>query len=322
MKKKILIAGGGGFIGGHLANFYQKKGYQIISVDVKNKKSWFQINSSNKNIHADCRDPVVCDRIVKGVDYVFNLACDMGGMGFIENNKALCMLSSVININLLQSAKKYKIKKFFYSSSACVYPSYRQKHYKKPQLKESDAYPADPEDGYGWEKLFNERMCRHFYEDFGLETRIARYHNVYGEHGSWKDGREKAPAALARKFVESIHKKKNQIEIWGNGKQIRSFLYIDDCIRGTNLLFKSNYRYPINIGNNKHVTINELVSILEKITGHKVKKNYDRSKPKGVNSRSSDNTLVKKVLNWSPKISTAEGMARLFEYVNFEYHKK
>ena len=210
MKKKILITGGGGFIGGHLANFYQKKGYQIVSVDVKNKKSWFQINSSNKNIHADCRDPLVCDRIVKGVDYIFNLACDMGGMGFIENNKALCMLSSVININLLQSAKKYKVKKFFYSSSACVYPSYRQKDYIKPQLKESDAYPADPEDGYGWEKLFNERMCRHFYEDFGLETRIARYHNVYGEHGSWKDGREKAPAALARKFAESIHKKKTK----------------------------------------------------------------------------------------------------------------
>ena len=322
MKKKILITGGGGFIGGHLANFYQKKGYQIVSVDVKNKKSWFQINSYNKNIRVDCRDPLVCDRIVKGVDYIFNLACDMGGMGFIENNKALCMLSSVININLLQSAKKYKVKKFFYSSSACVYPSYRQKDYIKPQLKESDAYPADPEDGYGWEKLFNERMCRHFYEDFGLETRIARYHNVYGEHGSWKDGREKAPAALARKFVESIHKKKNQIEIWGNGKQIRSFLYIDDCIRGTNLLFKSNYRHPINIGNNKHVTINELVAILEKITGHKVKKNYDRSKPKGVNSRSSDNTLVKKVLNWSPKISTEEGMARLFKYVNSEYYKK
>ncbi len=322
MRKKILIAGGGGFIGGHLANFYQKKGYQIISVDIKNKKSWFQTNSNNKNIHADCRDPVVCDRIVKGVDYVFNLACDMGGMGFIENNKALCMLSSVININLLQSAKKYKIKKFFYSSSACVYPSYRQKDYKKPQLKESDAYPADPEDGYGWEKLFNERMCRHFYEDFGLETRVARYHNVYGEYGSWKDGREKAPAALARKFVESIHKKKNQIEIWGDGKQIRSFLYIDDCIRGTHLLFKSNYRNPINIGHNKHVTINDLVSILEKITGHRVKKNYDKSKPKGVNSRSSNNTLVKKILNWSPRVSTENGMRKLYEFVKFEYYKK
>ena len=322
MKKKILITGGGGFIGGHLVNFYQKKGYKIITVDVKKKKSWFQINSKIKNIQADCRDPVICDRITRGVDYVFNLACDMGGMGFIENNKALCMLSSIININLLKSSKKNKIKKYFYSSSACVYPSYRQKDYKKPQLKESDAYPAAPEDGYGWEKLFNERMCRHFYEDFGLETRVARYHNVYGEYGSWRDGREKAPAALARKFVESIHNKKNQIEIWGDGKQIRSFLYIDDCIRGTDLLFKSKYRNPLNIGNNKHVTINELVVILEKITGHKVKRNYDKSKPKGVDSRSSNNTLVKKILNWSPKVSTEEGMAKLFQFVKSEYYHK
>jgi len=321
LKKKILIAGGGGFIGGHLANFYQKKGYDTISVDIKKKKNWFQINPKIKNIEADCRDPLICNKITKGVDYVFNLACNMGGMGFIENNKALCMLSGVININLLNSSKKNKIKKFFYSSSACVYPSYRQKDYKRPQLKESDAYPADPEDGYGWEKLFNERMCRHFYEDFGLETRVARYHNVYGEFGSWKDGREKAPAALARKFVESIDKKKNEIEIWGNGRQIRSFLYIDDCIKGTDLLFKSNYRNPINIGNDKHVTINELVSILEKITKHKVKRNYDKSKPKGVDSRSSNNNLVKKTLNWSPKISTMEGMKKLYHYVKAEYYK-
>ncbi len=321
MKKKILIAGGGGFIGGHLANFYQNKGYQVTSVDIKKKNSWFQTNHKIKNIVADCRDPIVCDKITRGVDYVFNLACNMGGMGFIENNKALCMLSAVININLLNSSKKNKIKKFFYSSSACVYPSYRQKDYKRPQLKEIDAYPADPEDGYGWEKLFNERMCRHFYEDFGLETRIARYHNVYGEYGSWKDGREKAPAALARKFVESIDQKKNKIEIWGDGKQIRSFLYIDDCIRGTDLLFKSKYRKPINIGNDKHVTINELVSILETITDHKVKRNYDKSKPKGVNSRSSNNTLVKKILNWSPKISTEEGMRKLFQFVESEYYK-
>ena len=215
-------------------------------------------------------------------------------MGFIENNKALCMLSSVININLLKSAKKNKIKKFFYSSSACVYPSYNQKNHRRPRQKESEVYPADPEDGYGWEKLFNERMCRHFYEDFGLETRVARYHNVYGEFGSWNDGREKAPAALARKFVETIDKKKNKIEIWGDGKQIRSFLYIDDCIRGTDLLFRSKFRDPINIGNDKHVSINQLVDILEKITGKKVSRYYDRSKPKGVDSRSSDNTLVKK----------------------------
>ncbi|WP_440653721.1 NAD-dependent epimerase/dehydratase family protein [Candidatus Pelagibacter sp. HIMB1506] len=321
MKKKILITGAGGFIGGHLTNHYQKRGYKIICVDLKKKKNWFQINSKLNNVVADCRDPIVCDRLTRGVDYVFNLACDMGGMGFIENNKALCMLSSVININLLKSAKKNKVKKFLYSSSACIYPSYAQKDYKLPKLKEKDAYPADPEDGYGWEKLFNERMCRHFYEDYGLEVRIARYHNVYGEYGSWRDGREKAPAALARKFAESIHKKKNKIQIWGDGNQIRSFLYIDDCIKGTDLLFKSKFRDPINIGNDKHVTINKLVSILEKITNHKVERIYDTSKPKGVNSRSSDNTLVKKVLNWSPKISTEIGMEKLFNFVNSEYKK-
>jgi len=321
MKKKILITGGGGFIGGHLANYYFNKGYNISTVDIKKKRLWFQINPKIKNIIADCRDPIVCDRLTKGVDYVFNLACDMGGMEFIENNKALCMLSAVININLLKSSKKNNIKKFFYSSSACIYPSYRQKDYKLPKLKESYAYPADPEDGYGWEKLFNERMCRHFYEDFGLEVRIARYHNIYGEYGSWKDGREKAPAALARKFVESIHKKENKIEIWGDGNQIRSFLYIDDCIKGTDLLFKSSFREPINIGNDKHVAINQLVSILEKITNHKVKRVYDKTKPKGVDSRSSDNRLVRKTLNWSPTISTETGMERLFNFINFEYLK-
>ena len=321
MKKNILITGGGGFIGGHLANYYCNKGFSVICADLKKKNHWFQINPKIKNIVADCRDPLVCDRITKKVDYVFNLACDMGGMGFIENNKALCMLSSVININLLKSSKKNNIKKFLYSSSACVYPSYAQKDFKQPKLKEKDAYPADPEDGYGWEKLFNERMCRHFYEDFGLEVRVARYHNVYGEYGSWRDGREKAPAALSRKFVESIYKKKNEIEIWGDGNQIRSFLYIDDCIKGTDLLFKSNYRHPINIGNDKHVTINKLVSILEKITGHKVKRLYDKTKPKGVDVRSSDNTLVKKILNWSPKVSTEKGMEKLFNYVNLEYLK-
>ena len=321
MKKKILITGGGGFIGGHMANYYVKKGYRVSTVDLKSKKLWFQKNSKIENIKADCRDPIVCDRLTRGVDYVFNLACDMGGMGFIENNKALCMLSSVININLLKSSKKNNVKKFFYSSSACVYPSYRQKDYKHPKLKEKDVYPADPEDGYGWEKLFNERMCRHFYEDFGLETRVARYHNVYGEFGSWNDGREKAPAALSRKFAESIHTKKNEIEIWGNGNQVRSFLYIDDCIKGTDLLFKSNFREPINIGNDKSVTINQLASILEKITGYKLHRQYDTSKPKGVDSRSSDNTLVKKILNWEPKVSTEVGMEKLYNFVNSQYLK-
>mgnify|MGYP001265657016 CR=1 FL=1 len=319
MKKKILIAGGGGFIGGHLVNFYLKKGFKIYSVDIKKKKDWFQLNPKVTNIVADCRDPVVCDKITKNVDYVFNLACDMGGMGFIENNKALCMLSAVININLLKSSQKNKIKKYFYSSSACIYPSFKQKNFIKPRLKESDAYPADPEDGYGWEKLFNERMCRHFQEDFGLEVRVARYHNIYGEYGSWRGGREKVPAALARKFVEGIKNNKKSIEIWGNGKQIRSFLYIDDCIKATDLLFKSKYRHPINIGSDKHVTINKLVKILEKISGKKFKRKYDISKPQGVKSRSSDNTLIRKILHWSPQVKIEDGMDKIFRHIQKEY---
>ncbi len=319
MKKKILIAGGGGFIGGHLVNFYHKKGFKIYSVDIKKKKDWFQLNPKVTNIVADCRDPVVCDKITKNLDYVFNLACDMGGMGFIENNKALCMLSAVININLLKSSKKNKIKKYFYSSSACIYPSFKQKNFIKPRLKESDAYPADPEDGYGWEKLFNERMCRHFQEDFGLEVRVARYHNIYGEYGSWRGGREKAPAALARKFVEGIKNNKKSIEIWGNGKQVRSFLYIDDCIKATDLLFKSKYRDPINIGSDKHVTINKLVKILEKISGKKFKRKYDISKPQGVKSRSSDNTLIRKILHWSPQVKIEDGMDKIFRHIQNEY---
>ena len=269
----------------------------------------------------DMKDITNCKKVTKGVDYVFNMACNMGGMGFIENNKAECMQSVLINTNLLIACKEEKVSKYFFSSSACAYNKTKQQEVFIEGLKEEDAYPADPEDGYGWEKLFSERMCRHFYEDFGLEVRIARYHNVYGEYGSWRDGREKAPAALSRKFVESIHKKKNKIEIWGNGNQIRSFLYIDDCIKGTDLLFKSKYRQPINIGNDKHVTINKLVSILEKITKHKVKRVYDTSKPKGVDSRSSDNTLVKKILNWSPETSTEKGMEKLFKFVNREYLK-
>ncbi len=319
MKKKIFIAGGGGFIGGHLANFYFKKGFKVYCVDLKKKNLWFQLNPKITNIVDDCRNPNVCDRITKNIDYVFNLACDMGGMGFIENNKALCMLSAVININLLKSSKKNNIKKFFYSSSACIYPSFKQKNYSKPKLKESDAYPADPEDGYGWEKLFNERMCRHFYEDFGLEVRIARYHNIYGEYGSWKGGREKAPAAMARKFVEGIKYNKKDIEIWGDGNQIRSFLYIDDCVKATDLLFKSKYRNPINIGSDKHVSINKLVTILEKISGIKFKRKYDLSKPQGVKSRSSDNTLVKKTLNWSPQVSIEDGMEKIFRHIKNEY---
>ena len=316
---KILVAGAGGFIGGHLVKNLLDEGHEVVCADLKPIEFWFQSFEKCKNFSLDLKEYENCLKVSKDVDYIYNMACNMGGMGFIENNKAECMLSVLINTNFLRASLKNSVKRYFFSSSACVYNASKQKQTFVDGLKEEDAYPADPEDGYGWEKLFNERMCRHFYEDFGLEVRIARYHNVYGSYGSWRDGREKAPAALSRKFAESIYKKKNEIEIWGDGNQIRSFLYIDDCVRGTDLLFKSNYRDPINIGNDKHVTINKLVTILEKITGHKVKRSYDKTKPKGVDVRSSDNTLVKKILNWSPKVSTEEGMKKLFNYVNLEY---
>ena len=320
--KKILIVGAGGFIGGHLVDRLLKDGNTIVTSDIKPKEYWFQDFDEVENHYAmDMKDIVNCKKVTQGVDYVFNMACNMGGMGFIENNKAECMLSVLINTNLLRACLVNKVKKYFFSSSACVYNGTKQTSTFIPGLKESDAYPAQPEDGYGWEKLFSERMCRHFTEDFGLDTRVVRYHNIYGPEGTFDGGREKAPAALCRKIILAKKNKLKEIDVWGDGNQTRSFLYIDDCIRGTDLLFKSKFRNPINIGNDKHVTINKLVNILEKITGHNVKRKYDTTKPKGVDSRSSDNTLVKKVLNWSPQISTEKGMEKLFNFVNSEYLK-
>ena len=318
---KILIAGAGGFIGGHLANNLRSKN-QLICVDIKPFKFWYQKFKTSKNIVVDLKDNNTCDKLTKGVDYIYNLACNMGGMGFIENNKADCMLSVLINTNLLNAALKNKVKKFFFSSSACVYSQTKQKNYSNPYLKEEDAYPADPEDGYGWEKLFSERMCKHFLEDYKLEVRIARYHNVYGPFGTWEGGREKAPAALARKFLEIKYKKKNYLEIWGNGEQLRSFMYIDDCIKGTNLLFKSNFKRPINIGVSSFVSINQLVDILEKISGLKPKRKYILNAPKGVATRSSDNTLIKSVLKWEPTISLVNGMKKTYDWIEHEFKRK
>ena len=318
---KILIAGAGGFIGGHLANNLRSKN-QLICADIKPFKFWYQKFKTSKNIVVDLKDNNTCDKLTKGVDYIYNLACNMGGMGFIENNKADCMLSVLINTNLLNAALKNKVKKFFFSSSACVYSQTKQKNYSNPYLKEEDAYPADPEDGYGWEKLFSERMCKHFLEDYKLEVRIARYHNVYGPFGTWEGGREKAPAALARKFLEIKYKKKNYLEIWGNGEQLRSFMYIDDCIKGTNLLFKSNFKRPINIGVSSFVSINQLVDILEKISGLKPKRKYILNAPKGVATRSSDNTLIKSVLKWEPTISLVNGMKKTYDWIEHEFKRK
>ena len=275
------VAGAGGFIGGHLVNRLINNGHNVVAVDVKKKEEWFQINDSSKNFfECDLKVLKNCQDTVENIDVIINLACNMGGIGFITSYKAECMLSVLINTNLLMQAKEKKVKKYFYSSSACIYPTNIQSDQKSVALKEETAYPANSEDGYGWEKLFSERMCKHFYEDFNLEVRVARFHNCYGPYGSWYGGREKAPAALTRKFVEAKIKEKNEIEIWGNGEQVRSFMYVDDCLDGVLKLIDSNFRDPINIGSSEDVTINEMADILEKISGVKPKRKYTRRKKK------------------------------------------
>jgi nucleoside-diphosphate-sugar epimerase len=245
----------------------------------------------------------------------------MGGMGFIENNKALCMLSVLTNTHMLIAAKDAGVKRFFYSSSACVYNGEKQTNPDVVALKESDAYPALPEDGYGWEKLFSERMCRHFEEDFGLVARVARYHNVYGPHGTWNGGREKAPAAICRKVIEAKRSGKHEIEIWGNGHQTRSFMYIDDCVQGTQMIMESDIDEPINLGSSELVTINQLVDIVEDIAGIKLKRNYNLSAPKGVNGRNSDNTLILEKLAWEPSTKLRDGMEKTYRWIQGEIER-
>jgi GDP-D-mannose 3', 5'-epimerase len=239
-------------------------------------------------------------------------------MGFIENNKALCMLSVLTNTHMLMAARDKGVERFFYSSSACVYNAEKQTNPNVVALKEEDAYPALPEDGYGWEKLFSERMCRHFEEDYGLQTRVARYHNVYGPLGTWTGGREKAPAAVCRKVIEAKHSGSNQIEIWGDGKQTRSFMYIDDCTKGTQMIAESEIHEPLNLGSDELVTINQLVDIAEEIAGVKLKRNYKLDAPKGVNGRNSDNTLIQQKLNWAPSIKLREGLAKTYAWIEEE----
>lgn len=313
---KILICGAGGFIGGHLVSHFLKQGHQNIrAVDVKPLDQWYQKFDSVENLQLDLEKENNCVVAVNDTKIIYNLSANMGGMGFIENNKTLCMLSVLINTHLLLAAKKNNVEKFFFSSSACVYNGDKQKDPNITALKEEDAYPALAEDGYGWEKLFGERMCRHFYEDFGLETRIARYHNVYGPNGTWNGGREKAPAAICRKVIEAKLSGNHEIEIWGDGNQTRSFMYIDDCIKGSTMLMENNFREPINIGSSEKVTINQLVDIAEKIAGINLKRNYNLSAPKGVNGRNSDNTLIKKVFNWEPSISLETGIEKTYKWI-------
>jgi GDP-D-mannose 3',5'-epimerase len=313
---KILICGAGGFIGGHLTKKLIEEGHDLYCADIKPLEFWFQTFDKSKNFSLDLKDFDNCKKVTTNIDYVFNMACNMGGMGFIENNKADCMLSVLINTNLLRACVSNKVKRYFFSSSACVYNAEKQKESFVPNLKEEDAYPAEPEDGYGWEKLFSERMCRHFTEDYGLETRVARYHNVYGPFGTFDGGREKAPAAICRKIINAKHKKLENIDVWGDGEQTRSFLYIDDCVEGTLKLFHSNIDKVLNIGSDEQVSINQLIKIVEKISSYNVNKNYQLDKPKGVRGRSSDNTNIKKLLNWEPRLSLQEGMNFTYNWIS------
>jgi GDP-D-mannose 3',5'-epimerase len=320
--KKVLVAGGGGFIGGWLVKELLSKGYKVSVVDIKPISNWYQVFSEANNASSDLSLLDNCIQSTVGVDEIYNLAADMGGMGFIENNKAACMLTVLINTHLLMAAKTNGVSRYFFSSSACVYNADKQSKTLIEPLREEDAYPAMPEDGYGWEKLFSERMCRHFYEDYGLETRVARYHNVYGPNGTWEGGREKAPAALSRKVAEAKFSNSSEINIWGDGEQTRSFTYIKDCIEGTVKLMESDIREPLNIGSNELVSINELTQTIEKIAGIKLNPNYDLSAPKGVRGRNSDNTKILKLLNWQPKISLIEGLTETYQWIESEVSKK
>ncbi len=312
----IVVCGAGGFIGGHLVQALIQQGDRPVrAVDVKPLDEWYQVSPEAENLQLDLQDKAACEAALYGASEVYNLAADMGGMGFIENNKALCMLSVLINTHLLMAARKYGVQRFFFSSSACIYPAYRQTTPDVVALKESDAYPAMPEDGYGWEKLFSERMCRHYSEDFGLITRVARYHNVYGPHGTYEGGREKAPAAICRKVIEAKLSGKHEIEIWGDGNQTRSFMYIDDCLKGTIDIMASDIPEPLNLGSNQLVTTNQLVDIVEDIAQIKLKRTYNLSAPKGVNGRNSDNTLIQQLLGWQPSIRLEAGMEKTYRWI-------
>jgi nucleoside-diphosphate-sugar epimerase len=311
-----MVAGAGGFIGGHLVRSLIQDGYaNVRAVDQKPFEEWHQLFPEADNRRLDLRDQTACEAATAGVASVYNLAADMGGMGFIEANKALCMLTVLINTHLLEATRAAGVSRFFFSSSACVYAAEKQVTSDVVALREEDAYPAMPEDGYGWEKLFSERMCRHFTEDFGLATRVARYHNVYGPFGTYSGGREKAPAAVCRKVAEAKLSGRDEIEIWGDGEQTRSFTFIDDCIHGTRLLMGSDIDEPLNIGSSELVSINQLVDKVEAIAGIKLRRTYKLDAPKGVRGRNSDNTKIKALLDWQPSIALEAGLEPTYRWI-------
>jgi GDP-D-mannose 3',5'-epimerase len=316
MSGRIVVTGAGGFIGGHLVSALLEDGFAVRAVDLKPESDWYQRFEEAENRVLDLRRLDACRVAVDGAEQVFNLAADMGGMGFIEKNKAACMLSVLINTHLLEASVDAGVDRFLFSSSACVYAAGKQDSPDVEPLRESDAYPAMPEDGYGWEKLFSERMCRHFQEDFGLNTRVVRYHNVYGPHGTFEGGREKAPAAICRKIAMAQLSGSHEIEVWGDGEQTRSFTFIEDCTYGTRRLMDSDVSQPINLGSSQLVTINELVEIVERIAGIEVERKYDLSAPQGVRGRNSDNTMIRERLGWEPRVTLEEGLEKTYRWIH------
>src|SRR5215216_667315 len=313
----VVVTGAGGFIGGHLVGVLQQRGHtKIRAVDVKPLNEWYQKHPGVDNQVGDLALLEPCRTAAKGARMIYNLAADMGGMGFIETHKAECMLSVLTSTHMLVAAKESGTQRYFYSSSACVYAGDKQTDPNVTALKESDAYPADPEDGYGWEKLFSERMARHFREDFGIETRVARYHNVYGPEGTFEGGREKAPAALSRKIAEAKLSGNHTIDVWGDGEQSRSFMYIDDCVRGTQEILAGDNVEPVNLGSSELVTINQMIGILEDIAGITVTKNHDLSAPQGVRGRNSDNTMFHEIYGWEPSISLRDGLEKTYSWIH------
>lgn len=312
---RVVVGGAGGFIGGHLVNALVRDGNDVRAVDRKELTDWHQVHGGVENVVADLSLKDACFAVCEGADQVYNLAADMGGMGFIENNKLMCMLSSLASTHMLLAASECEVSRFFYSSSACVYAADKQTDTAVTALVEADAYPAMAEDGYGWEKLFTERMCRHFTEDTGMVTRVARYHNVYGPWGTWNGGREKAPAAICRKVIEAQLSGDHTIDIWGDGEQTRSFMFIDDCLYGTRLIMDSDIDYPINLGSSEPVSINQLVDLAEEIAGVRLFRTHDLSAPQGVRGRNSDNTLIQKELGWEPSVPLRVGLEDTYRWI-------
>ncbi len=314
----IVITGAGGFIGGALARRFRAKGFsRIRAVDIKPLDQWYQVVDGVENLPAcDLNLRENCLRAARDAVEVYNLAANMGGMGFIETHKAECMLSVLINTHMLVAARDVgRVERFFYSSSACAYNTQLQKRPDVTALKEEDAYPAMAEDGYGWEKLFSERMCRHFMEDFGLQTRVARFHNVYGPYGTWDGGREKAPAAICRKVIQAVDAGGDTIDVWGDGKQSRSFMYIDDCLEGIDRITHSEVREPLNLGSSELIPIDRLVELAESFAGVTLKRRYQPDAPKGVRGRNSDNTKIKQLLGWEPSLPIRDGLRKTYDWI-------